>query len=77
MDSDAEWILESNSRSQPQDPHVVDLNERRRISLREIDNTHFSYGDSIRFSSSLIHLSPSWIHAKICFVAGIGFFTDA
>lgn len=27
--------------------------------------------------SSLIHFSLSWIHAKICFIAGAGFFTDA
>jgi len=55
------------------------LDERRRAALAEVDNAKFSYAVLHSFSvcQQLTFFLSSWFHAKVCLVAGVGFFTDA
>lgn len=81
MASSSERVFERRE-SSPQlrnnDPdEIIVLNEHRRSALEWIDDARFSYDDSVHLLYSLSFLSSSWVHAKICFAAGIGFFTNA
>jgi PHS family inorganic phosphate transporter-like MFS transporter len=56
----------------------IDLNERRRAALEEIDNAKFScVFVCMAARYALTHCLFSWFHVKVCCVAGAGFFTDA
>jgi hypothetical protein len=61
---------------------VHELNELRTLALRAVDNARFSFVVML-FLLSLLDLDDcdnSWrhgFHAKLCVIAGTGFFTDA
>ena len=68
----------SNEDNSPiQSTTYVDLDERRRASLAEIDNASFGYVDSTHNISLLLTPHYRWFHIKVCLVAGAGVFTDA
>lgn len=56
------------------------LDERRRAALKEIDEAKFSYVRAFDIpwhTREVDIVLARWWHAKVCVVAGIGFFTDA
>ncbi len=53
-----------------------ELDTRRAEALDAIDRAPFSCVASLLLSSAH-DLVRSWFHAKVCLVAGTGFFTDA
>ena len=80
MDDSIELILGRNSSPQSQNHGPVEvaaLNESRHKALERIDNARFSYVNTLSVVSPSDPLLSSWNHAKICFVAGLGFFIDA
>jgi len=61
-----------------QDHAAYSLAQRRRAALEQVDSASFKYVvwlDS--FATFLILIIFSRFHIKVCFVAGVGFFTDA
>ena len=59
-------------------PIVYALDERRRAALAEVDNAKFSYVSTLHTATfTLTRFFFRWFHAKVCLVAGVGFFTDA
>lgn len=53
------------------------LDNRRRAALAEVDNAKFSYVSFQSYIIPYLFANLRWFHAKVCIVAGVGFFTDA